>query len=124
MVADVGTRPAFRCAYKVSVIEITSTEKSVKDLSMVTRKLSTAALLTAGLSVSLLAQHATATEANPAFKQPVLVEVTVSGQQFRADIESYVRALNKEIRDTLDQELKRSLTPKIELASNELRARG
>ena len=91
---------------------------------MVTRKLSTPALLAVGLSVGLLAQHATATEANPALKHPVRVEVTVSGQQFRADIENYVRTLNEEIRNTLGQELKRSLTPKIELASNELRARG
>jgi hypothetical protein len=91
---------------------------------MVTRTLSTPALLAAGLSVGLLAQHATATEANPTFTQPVLVEITVDGKLFRTDIENYVRALNKEIRTTVDQELKRSMTPKIELASNELRARG
>ena len=91
---------------------------------MVTRKLSLPAALAVGLSVGLLAQHATATEANPTFKSPVLVDVTVDGQLFRTDIENYVRLLNKEIRSTLDLELKRSLAPKIELASNELRARG
>jgi hypothetical protein len=91
---------------------------------MVTRKLSMPALRVAGLSVGLLAQHAMATEANPALKEPVLVEVRVNGQQFRADIENYVRSLNQELRNTLDRELKQSLTPKIELASNELRTRG
>jgi hypothetical protein len=91
---------------------------------MVTRKLSTPAALAVGLSVSLLAQHATATEANPTFKTPVLVDVTVDEQLFRTEIDKYVRSLNEEIRSTLGQELRRSLAPKIELASNELRARG
>jgi hypothetical protein len=91
---------------------------------MVTRKLSMPAVLAVGLSVGLLAQHATATEATPTFKQPVLIDVTVDGRLFRTEIEEYVRSLNKEIRNTLDQELRHSLAPKIELASNELRARG
>ena len=104
--------------------EVRSTEISVKDLSMVTRKLSMPAALAVGLSVGLLAQHATATEANPTFKAPVLVDVTVDQQLFRTEIENYVRSLNEEIRSTLGQELRRSLAPKIELASNELRARG
>jgi hypothetical protein len=104
--------------------EVKSTEKSVKDLSMVTRTLSTPAALVVGLSVGLLAQHATATEANPTSKSPVLVDVTVDEQLFRAEIENYVRSLNAEIRSTLSQELRRSLAPKVELASNELRAQG
>lgn len=91
---------------------------------MVTRKPSTAAVLVVGLFVSLLAQHATATEANPTLKSPVLVDITVDEQLFRTEIENYVRSLNKEMRKTLDQELRRSLAPKIELASNELRASG
>ncbi|MEO8464606.1 MAG: hypothetical protein ABI640_04640 [Gammaproteobacteria bacterium] len=91
---------------------------------MVTRKLSMPAALAVGLSVGLLAQNATATEANPTFKSPVLIDVTVNQQLFRTEIESYVRSLNEEIRNTLGQELRRSLAPKIELASNELRARG
>ena len=90
---------------------------------MVTRKLTPAALAV-GLSVGLLAQHATATEANPTFKSPVLVDVTVDGQLFRTEIENYVRSLNKEIRSTLDLELRRTLAPKIEVATNDLRARG
>ena len=101
-----------------------STEISVKDLSMVTRKLSTLAALAVGLSVGLLAQYATATEANPTFRSPVLVDVTVDEKLFRTEIEKYVRSLNEEIRSTLGQELRRTLTPKIELASNELHARG
>lgn len=91
---------------------------------MVTRKLSTPAALAVGLSVGLLAQHATATEANPTIKSPVLVDVSVDEQLFRTEIEKYIRSLNIEMRSTLDQELRRSLAPKIVLASNELRARG
>jgi hypothetical protein len=91
---------------------------------MVTRKLSKAATLVVGLSVGLLAQHATATEAHPTFESPVLVDVTVDGQLFRTEIENYIRSLNEEIRSTLGKELRRSLAPKIELASSELRARG
>ena len=91
---------------------------------MVTRTLSMPAALAVGLSVGLLAQNATATEANPTFRSPVLVDVTVDEQLFRTDIEKYVRSLNEEIRSTLGQELRRSLAPKIELASNEHRARG
>lgn len=90
---------------------------------MVTRKLSLPAALAVGLSVGLLAQNATATEANPTFKSPVQA-VTIDQQLFRTEIEKYVRSLNEEIRSTLGQELRRSLAPKIELASNELRARG
>ena len=104
--------------------EVTSTEISVKDLSMVTRKLSMPAALAVGLSVGLLAQHASATEANPTFKSPVLVDVTVDERLFRTEIDNYLRTLNQEIRSTLGKELRRSLAPKIELASNELRAQG
>ena len=91
---------------------------------MVARKLSMSALLAVGLSVGLLAQNATATEANPTFKSPVLVDVSVDERMFRIEIDNYIRALNKEMRSTLDQELRRALAPRVVLASNELRARG
>jgi hypothetical protein len=91
---------------------------------MVTRNLSTPAALAVGLSVGLLAQYAAATEAHPTFKSPVVVDVSIDEQPFRREVEAYLRTLSKEISSTLDQELRRSLAPKIELATNELRARG
>jgi len=91
---------------------------------MVARKLFTPSTLAVGLSVGLLAQHATAAEAVVVLTTPVIAEVTVDGQMFRSEIDSYLRALNQEMRTTLGEDLRRSLAPKIELASNELRARG
>jgi hypothetical protein len=43
---------------------------------------------------------------------------------FRAEIDSYIRTLNNELRITLDQDLKRMPAPKLELASNNAPARG
>lgn len=91
---------------------------------MVTRKLLTSSTLVVGLSVGLLAHNATAAETVMVYTPPVIAPVRVDENMFRNDIDSYVRALGKEMRTTLDQDIRRSLAPKIELASNELRARG
>lgn len=90
---------------------------------MVTRKLMTVALA-AGLSVSLLAEHAAGAEGPVLQKAPVTAEPTVNAQLFRNEIENYVRELNEQMRTTLSEDLRRELAPKIVLASNELRARG
>jgi hypothetical protein len=91
---------------------------------MVTRKLLTVTAV--GLSVGLLAQHATGAEPLMVQKAPVATESVVDAQLFRNDINDYVRELNRQIRATLNEELRRELapTPKVELlAVNELRAR-
>jgi hypothetical protein len=90
---------------------------------MVTRKLLTAASAV-GLSVGLLAQNATGAEGPVLQKTPVVAEFEVDTTIFRAEIDSYVRALNEQLRTTLDQDLRREVMPKIELANNELRTRG
>jgi hypothetical protein len=90
---------------------------------MVTRKLLTAASAV-GLSVGLLAQNATGAEGPVLQKAPVVAEIKVDTTIFRAEIDGYVRALNEQLRTTLDQDLRRELMPKIELANNELRTRG
>lgn len=90
---------------------------------MVTRKLLTAASAV-GLSVSLLAGHATGAEGPVLQKVPQIAAPAVDAQQFRAEIESYVREQNELMRTTLGVDLRRELAPKIVLASNELRARG
>jgi hypothetical protein len=100
-----------------------STEELGKGLmSMVTRKLLTATVV--GLSVGLLAQPATGAEAPLRQRAPLATEFVVDAQLFRSEIEGYVRELNREMRTNLSNDLRRELTPKIVLASNELRTRG
>lgn len=91
-------------------------------MSMVTRKRLTATVV--GLSVGLLAQQATGAEAPLRQRAPLATEFVVDAQLFRNEIEGYVRELNREMRTTLSNDLRRELTPKIVLASNELRTRG
>ena len=86
---------------------------------MVARKLLTASAV--GLAVSLLAQHATGAEPEKVQKAPVVTGL--DAQLFRNDIEGYVRELNRQMRESLNQELRRELRPKIVLAENELRTR-
>ena len=87
---------------------------------MVARKLLTVG--TVGLAVGLLAQHAAGAEPLMVRKAPVATELTVDTQLFRNDIEGYVRELNRQMRVTLNEELRRELAPKV-VASNELRTR-
>lgn len=88
------------------------------------RKITTPATLVVGLSVGLLAQHAMAGEEFPVYRAPAMAAAEVDAQAFRSEIDSYIRALNEQLRTTLDQDLRLNLAPKLELASNELRARG
>ena len=87
---------------------------------MVARKLLTATAV--GLSVSLLAQHAAGAEAPIVCKAPVVAEFAVDAQLFRNEIEGYVRELSRQMRTTLNEELRRELAGKV-IASNELRTR-
>jgi hypothetical protein len=88
---------------------------------MVARKLLTASAV--GLSVGLLAQNATGAETLVVQKAPLVTEYAVDTQLFRNDIDGYVRELNRQMRTTLSQDLRRDLAPKVVLASNELRTR-
>lgn len=88
---------------------------------MVTRKRLTA--LTVGLFVGLLAQHATGAEPERVQKAPSPPELVVDAELFRNDIDGYVRELNRQMREALNEELRRELAPKVELALNELRTR-
>lgn len=88
---------------------------------MVARKLLTVTAV--GLAVSLLAQHATGAEAERVQRAPEAVDLVVDAQLFRNDIEGYVRELNRQMRENLNQELRRELGPKVVLAVNELRTR-
>ena len=86
---------------------------------MVTRKLLTVAAV--GLTVGLLARHATGAEPLLVQKAPSNPELVVDAQLFRDDIEGYVRELNRQMLETLNAELRRELAPKVIVASNELR---
>src|SRR6185295_10690216 len=97
------------------------TERIGKGLaSMVARKLLTAAAV--GLTVSLLAQHAAGAEPSEVQKAPMATQV-VDTQLFRNEIEGYMRELNRQMRTTLNEDLRRELAPKVVLAVNELRTR-
>jgi hypothetical protein len=87
---------------------------------MVARKLLTVTAV--GLSVGLLAQHAAGAEAPTVHKAPVAVEFAVDARVFRNEIEGYVRELNRQMRVTVNEELRRELAGKV-IASNELRTR-
>jgi Trm5-related predicted tRNA methylase len=89
---------------------------------MVARKLLTVTAV--GLSVGLLAQHATGAETVAERKAPLAEEFVVDTQLFRNDIDSYMRELDKQMRATLNEELRRALAPKVVLALEELRTRG
>jgi citrate synthase len=88
---------------------------------MATRKFRAGASLALGLAVSLLAQQATATEELVVYgSAPAKAEA----RAFRAEVESYLRAMHEQLRKTLDADLKRALAPRIEVESSELQARG
>jgi len=88
---------------------------------MVARKLLTVTAV--GLAASLLAQHATGAEAEQVQKAPKAMEIAVDAQLFRHDIDSYVREHGRQMRETLNLELRRELGPKVLVAVNELRTR-
>ena len=88
---------------------------------MVTRTLLTASAV--GLSVSLLAQHATGAEPRAVQKAPAATELAIDSQLFRSEIDSYVRELNRQMRVTLNEDWRRELAPKVVLAVYELRTR-
>jgi len=90
---------------------------------MVTRRLPTATAVVA-LSVGLLAQNATGAEGLVLQKAPLATEFKVDAQTFRSEIDAYVRELSEQMREALNQDLRRELTPKLVLANDELRARG
>ena len=87
---------------------------------MVTRKLLTATAV--GLSVGLLAQHATGADTPVVRKAPVAAEFTVDAELFRNEIADYVRELDRQMRTTLNEELRRELALKV-IANNELRTK-
>jgi len=87
---------------------------------MVTRKLLTATAV--GLSVGLLAQHATGADTPVVRKAPVAAEFTVDAELFRNEIADYVRELDRQMRTTVNEELRRELALKV-IANNELRTK-
>ena len=117
----VGTHCAIEEAQEISG-EISKRRKIGKGLeSMVARKLLTASAV--GLSVGLLAQNATGAETLVVQKAPLVTEYAVDTQLFRNEIDGYVRELNRQLRSTLNEDLRRGLATKVVLASNELRTR-
>lgn len=79
--------------------------------------------LIAGLSVGLLAQQASATEEIVVYGSASSV-FKIEPAMFRAEIDSYVRTLNSQLRTTLDRSQKRAPAPKVELANNTTPVRG
>ena len=93
----------------------------------VAREAQAAGLLTpvvAATVVGLLSQQARASEEMVVYGSARTYAVKVDPQVFRAEIDSYIRALNTELRATLDRDLKPVEAPKVELASNAAQGRG
>lgn len=89
---------------------------------MVARKL-LMAVSTAAVSVALLAHEAAGAEGRVAHKELIATDVA-DARRFRVEIDSYVRAINEQLKATLSEDLRRELAPKVVLARNELRTRG
>ena len=83
---------------------------------MVTRKL---VALAAGVTVGLLAQHATGAETPVAPKTLVASGPAVDAVRLRAEIDGHVREANEQMRARISEELRRELTPKVVVAGNE-----
>ena len=90
-------------------------------MSTVTRKRWMAAAV--AFSVGLLAQQATGAEAEAVRSAPIAAEL-VDSQSFRSEIEAYIREHGRQIREALNEELRRELSGKLVLATNELRTSG
>lgn len=93
-----------------------------KDGSMVTRMRLTVSVIGV-YSLSLLALPAVGGEASIVQKAAPAAEL-VDARRFRDEIEDYVRELNRQMRTTLSEELRRELKPNVVMAENELRASG
>ncbi|HEX5046658.1 MAG TPA: hypothetical protein VFX89_06015 [Gammaproteobacteria bacterium] len=90
---------------------------------MATRRLlSPGATLVVGLAAGLLAQQASATEEFVVYGNAAASRA--APQAYRAEVESYMRSVSAQIKATVDANLKRAATPKLEIATNELQARG
>jgi hypothetical protein len=83
---------------------------------MVTRTRLTAVAL--GLFLGLLAPLAAGAEALPVRQTPVATRLVVDTQIFRREIDGYVRELNRQLRTTLDEDLRREPAPKIVQAAD------
>ena len=88
---------------------------------MVTRKRMTETAV--ALVVGLLAQHAAGAEAPVVQKASTEAELVVDAELFRTEIDGYVRELDRQMRATLTEELRRELARKIDLASDERRTK-
>ena len=89
---------------------------------MVTRKLLIpGATLAVGLAAGLLAQQASATEELVVYGNAPAVSAR---DAYRAEVESYMRSVNAQIKATIEADRKSATARKIEVAANELQARG
>ena len=88
---------------------------------MVTRNRMTVTAV--GLFVGLLAQHATGAEAPVVHKTAAATELLADAELFRTEIDRYVRELDRQMRATLNEELRRELARKVELAIDERRTK-
>jgi hypothetical protein len=92
---------------------------------MVTRKLFTPGMsLAVGLLAGLLAQQASAAEQPTVNGTAAAVAISVDAHVFKQGIESYIRTVNEELKVALEQNAKRAIEPKLELASADARERG
>jgi hypothetical protein len=92
---------------------------------MSTQKLIGPAALVGGLLVASLSGQAQAADELVVYGAPTRVVVGPGQQVYRATVEEYIRSFNRELRATIEADLKRELAPpKVELASITVPTRG
>jgi len=75
------------------------------------------------LSASLIAEMTAIAEAAPVQKAPAAAELAVEAPLFRTVLDGYIREQSRQMRETLNEDLRRELPGKIVLSMNELRTR-
>jgi hypothetical protein len=80
--------------------------------------------LTGALLVGLLSQQAAATEELVVYGTATTAAVSADHRLFQSEVAQYIRSFNEQLRTSLDQDLKRQLAPKLELASSVIQTRG
>lgn len=88
---------------------------------MVARRRLTA--IAVGLSATLIAEMAASAEAAAVQRAPVVAERVVETPVFRSALDGYIREQSRQMRETLNEDLRRDLPGKIVLSMNELRTR-
>jgi hypothetical protein len=85
---------------------------------MTTQKLIGPATLTGALLVGLFSNQVLAADELIVYGTETPTVVGEGQRQFRENVDEYIRSFNKQLRATIEADLKRQLAPKVELAAS------